>query len=393
LQPHVYRVDEELNTVTLGGGVLTGPLIRALADKGYYTALAETDSVGVIGSLLGGGGGAFSGGQGWLIDHVVSLRLVTADGEVLTLSRDSTGEDAALLHSLCGAGHGLGVVTELTMGVHSVAALGLTEDRVWLRRMILPAGAIGDATRIFERLQPLVWPTAARLVFTPAPPGSPIAGQPVVVLLLHYFDAAAEAKQKFSWLYDDDVTKACALAVTVAVAIPLLNESTAAMNEHGDFKRIESLLLNGVNKDAIEKAFSRYLQLIEEAPDARQSRAIFLAMETSAVIKNGDTEFARKSFFEWRSRSVLGFRFGWWTNEETAEKIDRYFDDSTGMLTAPEQGPVGILPSSFKYPADLTEAYSEDKIKELWRVQKLWDPKVFSGDRACRLQSNHRLGS
>lgn len=48
--------NESDQTVTVGGGVRTGQILRFLAARGVYTVLPSSDEVGVVGFVLGGGG-------------------------------------------------------------------------------------------------------------------------------------------------------------------------------------------------------------------------------------------------------------------------------------------------------------------------------------------------
>lgn len=65
--------------------------------------------------MLGGGHGWLQGRQGLLADNMVSLRLVLADGSVITVSDT---ENTDLLWALKGAGHNFGIVTSFEYKIH-----------------------------------------------------------------------------------------------------------------------------------------------------------------------------------------------------------------------------------------------------------------------------------
>lgn len=76
-------------------------------------------SVGVPGFLLGGGAGFVSRSYGMGADNLLSLVVVTADGEVRRLSADSTGADADLFWACRGGGGGnFGVAVEMELRLH-----------------------------------------------------------------------------------------------------------------------------------------------------------------------------------------------------------------------------------------------------------------------------------
>lgn len=49
------EVDNNAQTVTVGGGAVTGQLVKACTDQGFYTTWVNSNAVGVVGSILGGG--------------------------------------------------------------------------------------------------------------------------------------------------------------------------------------------------------------------------------------------------------------------------------------------------------------------------------------------------
>ena len=63
------------------------------------------------------------------IDNVVAFHLITAKGKALNLSASSTGEELALFNALCGGGHGIGVVTSVTLKVFPLARLKMADNQ------------------------------------------------------------------------------------------------------------------------------------------------------------------------------------------------------------------------------------------------------------------------
>lgn len=49
------EVDSNAQTVTVGGGAVTSQLVKACTDQGFYTTWVNSNAVGVVGSILGGG--------------------------------------------------------------------------------------------------------------------------------------------------------------------------------------------------------------------------------------------------------------------------------------------------------------------------------------------------
>lgn len=82
--------------------------------------LLETGSekcVGLVGTTLGGGIGRFNGLHGLVADSLLCVRLVTATGELITVS---ASENSDLFWGLRGAGMNYGIVVSATYQVHDL---------------------------------------------------------------------------------------------------------------------------------------------------------------------------------------------------------------------------------------------------------------------------------
>ena len=110
----VMRYDEETGVVTAGPAVRGGTdLDPFLADRMRFFAGGHCPTVGIGGFLLQGGMGWNCRGWGWAAASIESLRVVTADGEVVEC--DAT-ENADLFWAARGSGPGFfGVVTEFRL--------------------------------------------------------------------------------------------------------------------------------------------------------------------------------------------------------------------------------------------------------------------------------------
>jgi FAD/FMN-containing dehydrogenase len=119
----------QLRTITVGDGQMTAgggaqliDVYDALAKRGQGIPGGSCPTVGLVGLALGGGLGVLTRQWGLTCDHVLSVQIVTADGEVRTCD-ERTEPD--LFWALRGGGGGFGVVTSLTMRTHPATDLAL----------------------------------------------------------------------------------------------------------------------------------------------------------------------------------------------------------------------------------------------------------------------------
>jgi xylitol oxidase len=111
---HVATYDRERGTVTVDGGIKYGQLCRLLHQEGYalhnLASLPHISIAGACATATHGSGDA----NGNLATAVAAMEIVTADGQVVVLSREQDGDQ--FCGAVVGLG-GLGVVTKLTLDV------------------------------------------------------------------------------------------------------------------------------------------------------------------------------------------------------------------------------------------------------------------------------------
>ncbi len=124
-------VDRRAGTATIGAGAQLIDVYSALARAGATIPAGSCPSVGIGGHALGGGVGLAGRAFGLATDNVIGAEIVTADGRLWTVDRNS---DADLLWALRGGGGGnFGVVTSLRLRLHQLprAASWFTVNWPW----------------------------------------------------------------------------------------------------------------------------------------------------------------------------------------------------------------------------------------------------------------------
>ena len=167
------RVDPRARTVQAQGGLVWADFDRETQAFGLATTGGTVSNTGIGGLTLGGGLGWLMGKHGFACDNLLSVDLVTADGQLVTASAD---EHPDLFWALRGGGGNFGVATSFEFRLHPVGPLvlgGLVIHPLARAREVLRfyrdfCGSLPDEAEAF-----------AALLTAPD-------GNPVVALLLGY---------------------------------------------------------------------------------------------------------------------------------------------------------------------------------------------------------------
>ncbi|CAJ2500233.1 Uu.00g030860.m01.CDS01 [Anthostomella pinea] len=108
-------VDAANNRLTVGGGVLFGDIFQPLFEAGKEIQTGNTVCVSMEGATIGGGIGFQQGNHGLILDALLSVRIVTASGDLVTASKT---ENANLFWAIRGAGANFGIVTSATYEIY-----------------------------------------------------------------------------------------------------------------------------------------------------------------------------------------------------------------------------------------------------------------------------------
>jgi FAD/FMN-containing dehydrogenase len=122
------RVDPEARTARAQAGVLLGDLDREAQAFGLAIPAGIVTHTGLAGLTLGGGIGWLERKYGLTIDQLLSVDVVTAEGEFVTASEQ---ENADLFWGVRGGGGNFGIVTEFEFRLNPVGPTVLAGPVMW----------------------------------------------------------------------------------------------------------------------------------------------------------------------------------------------------------------------------------------------------------------------
>jgi FAD/FMN-containing dehydrogenase len=182
-------VDPQAATATAQAGVRWTRVIEAAAPFGLAPLNGSSSSVGVVGYTLGGGLGPLSRRYGFAADHVRRFTIVTADGAVRDVTRES---DADLFWAVLGGKAGFGIVTELEFAL-------LPVTRFYGGCMFFPAESAAAVLHAWREWAPTLTDdtnTSVAMLRLPPDPSlpEPLRGKFVVSVRLVHLGSAEEGE-------------------------------------------------------------------------------------------------------------------------------------------------------------------------------------------------------
>jgi FAD/FMN-containing dehydrogenase len=182
------RVDPVARTARAESGVLWGELDRETQLHGLATVGGVVTHTGIAGLTLGGGIGWLMRKHGATVDNLLSVDLVTADGEVLTASED---ENPDLFWGVRGGGGNFGIVTSFEYRLHPVGPIVLAGP---IYHPLEDAREVLSFYREFIAEAPDELTTVFNLRVAPPLPFLPedVHGKPIVMVGACYAGAAAD---------------------------------------------------------------------------------------------------------------------------------------------------------------------------------------------------------
>lgn len=366
------ELDKEAGCVCFGGGVLTGQLLKSLAKDGYYTTVPNSNAVGAVGAILGGGNSVYNGIHGYMADNVVQLRVATAAGRVVGVSSSSTGDELALFNVLCGAGHGLGIVLSVTMAIYPIKPLGLTDDKIWARTFYFASPALADVARAFASFNPPERNLNVQLAFARGRTGTPFQGKPIIVLSALYFGPTQAAEQAASAMLTPGVAEQASLVDATPLAFENTNDALEKLYAHGGARSTNGCRVKSISASTVEAIFNAWVAYTN---GAEQATAVLQNFNPSQLIANGQDAKKQVLFVECRDRPFTMVLSMFCTSQAALGLANDTFVNDLLAIARRGDGDLTprTIPNTMKFNQDVSEMFSAERLVEMQRVKQAWD--------------------
>ncbi|PVF97271.1 FAD-binding domain-containing protein [Serendipita vermifera] len=184
------RVDEKNSLGYVGGGALWRHVDEEAIKYGLAAVAGTVNHTGVGGLTLGGGYGWLMGEHGLVIDNLIQVTMVTADGKIRTVNAETEPD---LFWAIRGGGPNFGCVTEFVYRLHPQRPM------VYAGPVIFDPTKIGAVVAALEEWYKEITEKegAVMSMMSEGP-----TGQPAVVVLVFFNGDEEEGKKRFQKLFD-----------------------------------------------------------------------------------------------------------------------------------------------------------------------------------------------
>jgi FAD/FMN-containing dehydrogenase len=353
------RVDPERRTARVQAGVLLGELDRETQAFGLAVPSGIVTHTGVAGLTLGGGIGWIMRKHGLTVDQLVSVDVVTADGEFVKASAD---ENADLFWGLCGGGGNFGIATEFEFRCVPLGTQVLAGPIIW------PMERSGEVLRFYrdwvaeapdELMTIVIHRKAPPLPIIPAE----LHGKPVVMVVPCWVGDPEEGERVIKPLREFGPPIADVCVVKPYLAHQAMLDPSFVPGRWYYFKSCD---LAELTDEIIDITMERSLQI--QSP----LTSFPIWQMGGAVGRVGDDETA----FNGRG---AGFTYNIGCSTETAEGFAEEREWVRSFWSALEPWHQGVYMNFLgdDDPARVPEAYGPEKYDRLRALKQRYDPDNF----------------
>ncbi|KAI4285447.1 MAG: hypothetical protein L6R38_000611 [Xanthoria sp. 2 TBL-2021] len=282
------QISSNGDSVLLGGGVNTHEVINALAAHGKVTATTNGGCTSQLGPALGGGFGRYMGFFGLVLDNIIDMTVILANGTIAQVSSTSNPD---LYWGMKGAGHNFGIVTEANFKIYDFPTPR------WFSSEFTFAGP--QLETLFERINDMDQPKELGEVYTIFAINPQYSTtEPVMLLHLDYAGTPDEARPWFDYFHDlHPVAMRKWESLSPTEIQPAASQDIDSdICAHGQTWRLFPLGLKKYNVTANRQVYDLFKQLVTEHPDFNRTVGQFenYAQQGVKAVDPASTAYANR---------------------------------------------------------------------------------------------------
>lgn len=218
-----------------------------------FTETGNTECVGLVGATIGGGIGTTQGLHGLILDALVSVRVVTASGALVTASAT---ENSDLFWAVRGAGANFGIITQATYNIYDQT----NDGYVSMGQFVYPASSNSSLWDILHSFDDYL-PRKLSLIISAG--FNHTTGLAFLTAGAFYHGPMAEAQPYFDQFIAEGPVKQTILNVTTLTMFSLLSQGPCNDGQrHNDY----TIGLNRTDVATFTETFADWVNFVASIP-------------------------------------------------------------------------------------------------------------------------------
>ncbi|KAK6343854.1 hypothetical protein TWF696_007509 [Orbilia brochopaga] len=352
-------VDKTASTVAIGGGAIIKEIVDEVYKNEMHVVVGGCNCVST-GFMLGGGLGRLMGEYGLAIDNLLSVNLVTATGDLISVTPTEPSED--LWWAIRGAGHNFGIVTSYTIKAYPWINGGVH----WSGNIVFTGDRVKDVTEAIDKLD-FKKPMSIHFYFVL----DPTSGQPIVAVNPFYAGTVEEAREAFKPIIDLGPTA----DVTGPITWDEVNTSADFFCQKGARKVAYTAGLKKLDANAFQNIWDNYVAFINKYGADKVGQSAIL-VECYSYVTARSIEYTSTAYPH-RDVNFQAASLVWYNDSSLDEAAEEFGCYNRDQWTATSL--------EHREHAYINFARGDEPIKaiygESWRIRKLttiksrWDPE------------------
>ncbi|KAK9264414.1 fad binding domain protein [Lipomyces tetrasporus] len=253
-------VDSNNKTATAQGGALWLDVDVAAETHGLATVGGTVNNTGIGGLTLGGGHGWLTGKYGQVVDNLLSVKLVLADGSIATASE---AENSELFWAVRGAGQNFGVVVEFVYQLYE------QPNPVWAGVLAFSPDKIEAVVQFANHIEATTKGESAIEFGFSTPPS---ATEPAIVTAVFYDGVATDALRVFAPLLSLEPIMNTTTEMPYSMVNGMLNPLVAP----GDRRALHAATFFApLDATFVRSLFNDFVELTQKIPGSGESVILF----------------------------------------------------------------------------------------------------------------------
>ncbi|OTA97950.1 hypothetical protein M434DRAFT_391560 [Hypoxylon sp. CO27-5] len=362
-QINTVDVDKVAGTVTVGAGTKLGDITGPIEEAGFELPVGSCPGVGVIGVTLGAGVGLFQGLFGLMIDSLISVRLITANGDIVEASENANTD---LFWAIRGAGANFGIVTSATYKLHKA----VNNAQVFTADAVYPASAKSAYFDVLQSFENNMLPELAMATLIVWDANS---NATQIVATFIYSGTESAARQVLAPFFELSPPVLRAGSVPYSQVQQTILFGSFTTSPLGDIHDIFSVNVRKFAAETLKATFDKLDVFYKAHPDGRSSVAVLETFSNRAVAAVPDDTTA----YPWRdAKGNFMFQMSWpQLGNPVEEPVNDVARELRQDIVATSGYPELTVYVNYAHGDEtLEQIYGKSKLPELARLKKKWDP-------------------